>query len=72
MEEMVDIILKIFAVGESISILAVAPEHRAGEISPKSLQSLGMMIMTLCNQTLAKITQDEEDKSDRNLLALNS
>jgi hypothetical protein len=67
MEELIDSIENILALGESISVLAVAPEHLAGELSPHSLQRMAIMIMILCDQAIATINQASsiQTKADR-------
>ncbi|MHB9071894.1 MAG: hypothetical protein ACYC6G_00060 [Desulfobaccales bacterium] len=67
MEELIDSIENILAIGESIAVLAVAPEHLAGELSPHSLQRMAIMIMILCDKAIATINQATsiETKNDR-------
>lgn len=67
MEELIDSIENISALGESIAVLAVAPEHLAGELSPHSLQRMATMIMILCDQVIEKINQatSTQAKDDR-------
>lgn len=57
MEELMGIIENISAMSELIAIVAVAPTHEAGELSPQSLKRAAIMITMLCEQATAKIEQ---------------
>ncbi|MCK9376000.1 MAG: hypothetical protein M0P73_07610 [Syntrophobacterales bacterium] len=59
MEEILDFIESIRVLGQSISILAVAPEYGAGELSPQSYQRVAEMIVMQCDLVKEKINQLE-------------
>jgi len=58
MDEVIEYIHNISAMGEAISILAVAPRHLAGELSPHSFQRIGIIITILCDRVIEEINRD--------------
>jgi hypothetical protein len=58
MEEMVEEVLNfiedILALGESLQILAVAPQYGAGELLPEHLQRLAAIITSSCESVIEK------------------
>jgi hypothetical protein len=52
--DVLESVKNIKAIAESVGILAVAPEYGAGELSPQSLKRAANLIVTFCDQIIAK------------------
>jgi hypothetical protein len=54
-EQLIEILENIIVLGESMTILVVAPRHGAGEMEPKHLQRIAGMIISQCKEAEGRI-----------------